>query len=48
MHCLARRFTDDIVQDGDETVAKIHLGAPPKVAAPRSERAEATPADSAA
>ena len=48
MACLARRFTDDIVQDGDETVAKIRLVALPKVAAPATEPTAATPAASTA
>jgi RimJ/RimL family protein N-acetyltransferase len=48
MACLARRFTDDIVQDGDETVAKIHLGTPAKPAAPPTEPADAAPAASTA
>ncbi len=48
MHCLARRFTDDIVQDGDETVAKIRLGPPPQVAVDSEAQAEATPVDSTA
>jgi N-acetylglutamate synthase-like GNAT family acetyltransferase len=30
MMCLARRFTDDIALDGDETVATIHLDAAPR------------------
>jgi GNAT superfamily N-acetyltransferase len=48
MLCLARRFTSDIVQDGDETVAKIRLGAPPQVAVDSEAQAEATPVDSTA
>jgi RimJ/RimL family protein N-acetyltransferase len=48
MACLARRFTDDIVQDGDETVAKIRLVALPKVVAPATEPTAATPAASTA
>ena len=48
MHCLSRRFTDDIEQDGDETVAKIRIAARPKVATPALEPAGAAPAGSTA
>jgi GNAT superfamily N-acetyltransferase len=48
MLCLARRFTGDIVQDGDETVAKIRIGAQPEAAAPAAEPASAAPAGSTA
>ena len=43
MHCLSRRFTDDIVQDGDETVAKIRVAAVPRPAAGADSCDTATP-----
>ena len=46
MLCLARRFTTDIVQDGDETVAKIRIAATPKAATAPPQHADAAAAGS--